>query len=490
MEKPLLNYLTQAFSCVSEPMCIAELKGEVILANSAFKRFLGLNTEDQSHLAISDFWPGYASSIGTDEVVVTEFRRTDGESLSVQLRVSLVGKDVFLILVMRALSKSGLHNFHNQRMETLGLLAGGVAHDFNNILTGILGHITYLKTILPPQGAHVESLNAVEEGARKASSITREILTFSRVDAGKKAERTNLCDVISRTFLLLRGAIAPRYNMHVNLPDEPVWIILEESKMSQVIVNLVINSRDAIKNEGNIEISLDVVEDETLIKEVFHTNEPLSRRYARLTVMDNGEGMSREVLKRMFEPYFSTKKDLGTGLGLSTVDAIVKLFGGVIFVSSEEGNGTTVCVYLPLLADQTLSTQPGSRKQKSALKGGDERILIVDDEYPVRNVLSVSLEHLGYSVIPASGGEEALALFKSSSEKFDLVILDMLMPHLSGEEVFAELKHLDPDVRVLIISGYTTEDSIQNVLNNGGRGFIQKPFTIEDLSRKVRACLD
>ncbi|NMC61614.1 MAG: response regulator, partial [SAR324 cluster bacterium] len=193
----------------------------------------------------------------------------------------------------------------------------------------------------------------------------------------------------------------------------------------------------------------------------------------------------------IFEPYFSTKKEKGTGLGLATVKSIVSLFGGAIDLQSMENNGTVIKVYLPLL-DETmkLSTDQASETEASqyGLLKGTERVLIVDDEHPVRNVLSISLEHLGYSVEAVASGPEAINLLKGDPKAFDLIILDMLMPQMSGKDVFCQLKELNPDIKVLAISGFTSEESIRYILDHGGKGFIQKPFTIEDLSKKVRAC--
>ena len=206
-----------------------------------------------------------------------------------------------------------------------------------------------------------------------------------------------------------------------------------------------------------------------------------------IQIIDNGSGMSPEVVARIFEPYFSTKKERGTGLGLSTVAAIVREFGGAIVVDSEIGRGTTFAVYLPLLEEEGRDATV-KRPTPSSLERGNERILIVDDEYPVRNVLSLSLQHLGYTVEVASSGIEALEKYGQAGA-FDLVLLDMLMPELSGEETFFKLKEIDPNVSVLVISGYTSERAVTNILDNGGRDFLQKPFTIDELSRKVRECL-
>ncbi|MCB0355329.1 MAG: response regulator, partial [Bdellovibrionales bacterium] len=255
-----------------------------------------------------------------------------------------------------------------------------------------------------------------------------------------------------------------------------------------VLVNLVMNSRDALSSGGEIRVTVKVVRDSELICRVFPGGVQPGQA-ACIEVSDNGTGMSQDVLERVFEPYFSTKKDKGTGLGLSTVVAIVTGSRGVIDIDSTMGSGTTISVYFPYEVAAGEVSLKGPTESRPQLERGNERVLVVDDEDPVRNVLYVSLQHLGYQVEIAASGAEALEKVSSSRSPFDLVILDMLMPHLAGDQVFFKLKDLDPRIRVLVISGYSSEEAVQRILDNGGKGFIQKPFTIEDLSKKVRECL-
>lgn len=362
--------------------------------------------------------------------------------------------------------------FHRERIHTLGMLAGGVAHDFNNLLTGILGHISYLRRILPRTGSHLESVCAIEEGARKASGLTQQILNYSKLDCSEELAEVDLCDLVCRTCRLLKGAILPRYSLSFDVAKQAVVVLANEAKLAQVIVNLVINSRDALDEGGKIEVS---------VRSVQHNDKTL----AQLQVADNGHGMSTDVIKRIFEPYFSTKGSKGTGLGLFTVKAIVESLGGEIQINSDPGQGTNFSVYIP----QAMPEQPLITKDSSGLSSctGGERILIVDDELPVTQVLSLGLKHLGYQVEIAMSGAEA---FEKYSKSFDLVILDMLMPSVSGEEVFAKLRDLNPQLKALLISGFTSEESIRGTLAQGALDFIQKPFTIEELSQKVRECLD
>jgi two-component system cell cycle sensor histidine kinase/response regulator CckA len=366
-----------------------------------------------------------------------------------------------------------LTDFRTQRLETLGLLASGVAHDFNNVLTGILGHVTYLK--------------AIEEGARKATSISQQILSFSKIDPAEATCEVDLGDLTARTVSLLRGAISPEFQLQFKAPPKPLCLLGVEGRVAQIIVNLAINARDALASGGHIEIEVRLCDEGARLRRVFGSEELPCAAYVVLGVRDNGHGMSQEVMDRMFEPYFSTKKEKGTGLGLSTVAAIVRQMGGAIEVISEMNVGSEINVYFPMLEDSSREA-PKAEAKAAELQRGTERILIIDDEYSVRNVLSLSLQHLGYEVEVAASGTEALELYQRSPGGFDLVLLDMLMPQMSGDKVFFRLKELNQNIRVLLISGFASEDAIQSVLRSGGLGFIQKPFTIDELAKQVRKC--
>ena len=485
------KYLFEALNELREPLCVVDRSLNCLFANRALAELVGLATNLNAPTLLTSFWPSAKASDLNQEDVSASFVLHGKSSFRAKLAVTKLGDGCVLIRVLAgAIDSDASQSFHSQRLETLGMLAGGVAHDFNNVLAGILGHITYLKTILPQSGTHVESLGAIEEGARKASSLTQQILNFSRLDDGENISRIDLGDLVDRTCKLLRGAVSREYNLEWICPDIPVNVLGIEGKLAQIIVNLVINARDAVQIDGQITVGISIVEDRETLDSVFHGADRSSIQYAVLVVEDNGHGIPANLIDKVFEPYFSTKKDKGTGLGLFTVSQIVRSFGGAIDIQSGVGSGTKMSVYLPVVDGQA-----GSRPQVSgesfgvALEGGTESILVVDDEYPVRNVICMSLEHLGYKVQNASSGVEAIDRYRTLGG-VDLVILDMIMPVLSGDEVYLRLRELDPDVRALVISGYTSELSVKKIMDNGGRGFMQKPFTIHELSRKVRECLD
>jgi len=481
------KHLESALLCYPEPLFILNPGLATVFYNDAFGQLAGIKPDSGQGAATQSFWPAVEAADFSAQELLAELQLAAGAKETFTLRCTELPDGYRLLRVIPGPRLSRERQFHSQRLRTLGMLASGIVHDFNNILAGILGHITYLKTVLPENGPHVESLAAIEEGGKKASVMTQQILNFSKLETAEKPARINLSELIVKTFGLLRGALSPEYNLEYRLPAKSVHVLAVEGQLAQVIVNLVINSRDALEHGGDISIQLERCEDQKLLRKVLAQEQQLAN-YAVLKVVDNGAGMRPEVLRRVFEPYFSTKKNKGTGLGLSTVRTIVRSSGGVIDIASEPDHGTAVSIFLPIIEcqEELNPAKPG----RIPLAGGSERVLIVDDEDPVRNVLCVSLAHLGYQVDIASSGTEALEKVARAEPPFDLVILDMLMPKMPGDEVFFRIHEMLPDLRVLVISGYTSEEAVQRILENGGKGFIQKPFTIEDLSKKVRACLD
>lgn len=470
-----------------EPHCVLSRDCTCLALNSAFSRLVGAQVEALIGKAVERFWPDVEKYRWETRECPAEFRNAEGEPLVVKL--ATFAGETLLVRVLASFSQDQTTKvFHAQRMETLGLLAGGVAHDFNNILTGILGHLAYLQNVLPASGDHTESLMAIEEGAVRASSLTQQILRFSRLEQTEPSTRVDLGEMVSRVCLLVKGTIPSGIRLHFSPPSRTVEVLASEAYISQVIINLVVNARDAIRSEGTIEVAIERTCSSDEVSRLFGT-EPAAPRYGALVVRDSGEGMSDEVRRRLFEPYFTTKKEGGTGLGLTTVFSIVKSLGGAIEVSSQPGVGTEFRIVLPVVEDSLLAEDSGGESESGPVPGQGERILVVDDEYAVRNVLGLSLTHLGYSVDTAASGLDAMDKFGEAEGRYDLVILDLLMPGLSGEEVFNRLRRLRPDLRVLIVSGFSSEQVVTRILAHGGRDFIQKPFSIDVLSRKVRGCL-
>jgi CheY-like chemotaxis protein/two-component sensor histidine kinase len=333
----------------------------------------------------------------------------------------------------------------------------------------------------------MESVAAIEEGALKAAGLTQQILNYSRLEASEQLAQVDVGQVLSGITVLLKSAIPAPVTLRTQLSNQPFVVLASEVNIAQILINLIINARDAVNGQGSIEIVLNSDVD-TQERERLFGMEPAAAHYGVIEVRDDGCGMSAEVQERLFEPYFTTKNAAGTGLGLATVHSIVKQLGGVIECDSEVGHGSTFRIVLPLVDDHSKDVNAEGEFVVDTRKGGGERILVVDDEDAVRNVLGLSLAHLGYEVETAASGREALEKFQAAHGTIKVVVLDLLMPGLSGEDVFYRLREADPNVNVLIVSGFSSSHVVERILADGGRDFIQKPFSIEVLSEKVRRC--
>ncbi len=479
--------LPDLLNLVVPPAALVDSNGAVICTNSALDEYIQASQPNSLGLShLSEIWKGFSPEILTDGRLEVELLNLEQDRSTVSLKV--YPPDYILIQFPALESTGGV--LQRQRLETLGMLASGVAHDFNNVLAGILGHITYLKTVLPDEGTHSESLVAIEDGAKKASQLTRQILDFSRYEEEDRPTLVDLSSLTGEVSRLLKGSIPSKCKTKLYLPDEDVFILGVEGKIAQILVNLIVNARDACAEEGQITIHIEPECEQEVLWTVFQTRELSASAYAELRVVDNGCGISSEHIGKVFEPYFSTKGADGTGLGLSTVKDVVERIGGAIDIQSEVGTGTAVSVFLPRVVPSASERGEIDARQSESeeLEGGGESILVVDDEASVRNVIAMSLDHLGYRVDTASNGLQALEKLSVADAPYDLVILDMLMPELSGEEVHSRMLDMDQAPPVLVISGYSSKEAVDKILDNGGRGFIQKPFTIEELSKKVRAC--
>ncbi len=484
------DLIKNCLNVASEPMGLVFTGTELIWLNRELKNLL---SSPSDVVSLQDFWPGFIERELIPGSLMTEFRTAPGGFVSVKLITELVDPGVYCVRVASSRFPGDESKVaHVQRREMLGELAGGIAHDVNNIVTGVLGHVTYLKMTMPKTGPHVDSLNAIEEGGNRSGQLMRQILSFLKNDGSVKPSKLNLKAILDSTSNLLRGAISKKIKLVCEFPEHDTHVMGIEGQISQILVNLVINSRDAIRDNGEIRIALRELETSEVINPVGEIKgaERLKGKYACLSVIDNGQGISGDILGKVFEPYFSTKRERGTGLGLSTVKEIVERLGGVIELSSKVGIGTKVSVYLPVVEEDSASaTAQMASSKPTTLQRGSEKILVVDDEQAVRNVLGLSLRRLGYEVELASSGSEAISKYIAAGSRYDLVILDMVMPELSGREVFFRLKEIDPGVRVLICSGFASEQAIRDILENGGKGIIQKPFEVEVLAAKIRDCL-
>ncbi|MBI4470479.1 MAG: PAS domain S-box protein [Acidobacteria bacterium] len=376
--------------------------------------------------------------------------------------------------------------FHSQKLEAVGQLAGGIAHDFNNLLTAINGYseisLLGLKADHPLRG----NLEEIRKAGERAASLTRQLLAFSRKQV-LQPKVLDLNDVVADMDKMLRRLIGEDIDLRTVLEPELGRVLADRGQLEQMIVNLVVNARDAMPRGGKLTIEL---------ANVYLDEEYASRHvsikpgtYVRLCVHDTGEGMTPEVQKRIFEPFFTTKEaGKGTGLGLSTAYGLVKQSGGSIWVYSEPGIGTTFKVYLPCVHAAGITSDLTAEKTSSP--GGTETILLVEDDEAVRRMVIEILRVKGYKLIEASKGPEAVEFCLRNPQPIHLVLTDVVMPGMNGRQVVDRLTALRPGLKVLYMSGYTDDSIVLQGVLEEGVAFIEKPFTPAALARRVREVLD
>ncbi len=371
-----------------------------------------------------------------------------------------------------------------QRIEAVGRLAGGVAHDFNNLLTAILGYSDIVLEQLPGGDRLRHYVGEIKKAGERAASLTRQLLAFSRQQVLAPLV-LDLNAVVADMEKMLRRLIGEDIELVTVLAHDLARVKADPSQLEQVIMNLAVNARDAMPEGGRLSLATaNFLVDETYAQRHVGLK---PGPYVTLTVTDTGCGMDAETLSRIFEPFFTTKeKGKGTGLGLSTVYGVVKQSGGYIEVESEPGRGTAFRVYLPQVEESLTNVK--EREPAAAPSSGAETILLVEDEESVRTLVESVLRSKGYKVIPAARGDEALALSEQYAQPIALMLVDMVMPRMSGRELARRLAPLHPETKVLFMSGYAGSSASDGL--DADTHFIQKPFTSEALARKVRETLD
>ncbi len=373
----------------------------------------------------------------------------------------------------------------SQKMEAIGQLAGGVAHDFNNMLSVILGYSELMKDRLRPGEQLFRDITEIEKAAIHSRDITRQLLAFSRkqIIAPKKIDLNKLIAGIQKTLAPLIGE-----DIHLTfIPGKNLGKVrVDPAQINQILVNLVVNARDAMPDGGKLTIeTMNVDIDEEYCR--LHAD-CVTGHYVILTIFDNGMGMDRETLTRIFEPFFTTKEvGKGTGLGLATVYGIVRQNGGFINVYSERGQGTLFKLHIPRIMEETEIKEKPAKFEVGAQTG---TIILVEDDEMVRSMTEAMLKKLGYAVIAMETPKEALAYFKQKDISVDLLMTDVIMPEIKGTELRDRIKALLPDIKVLFMSGYTSNVIVHQGVLEPGVNFIQKPFSLKDLSEKIRKAME
>lgn len=413
------------------------------------------------------------------EVVTTSSRRLGRASwLSVGIDITARTE------AERALARSEEQLRQSQKMEAIGTFAGGISHDFNNLLTGMLGYCDLALSELDENSDAYRDVAEVRALAVRGSDLTRQVLTVSRKQVVQPT-RLNPNDVVSGLDRLLRRVVGAHIDFDINLQDDIGFIRADIGQLEQVLLNLTANARDAMRSGGTLRIATASVEGaHPLVR-----NLPGHMRWVMITVSDTGVGMTEAVRERIFEPFFTTKdRGKGTGLGLALVYAMVEQANGIVHVESEPNHGTTFQLLFPRV-DGNSEASPAGLTTTEVLSGS-ETILFAEDEESVRNVATAALERHGYRVLSAANGDAALAILRAFPGHIDLLLTDVVMPGMNGRELALAVQQMRPDIKVVFASGYTDDEALLGDVQRNERTFVQKPFTTRELVQRIRSVLD
>jgi PAS domain S-box-containing protein len=497
------EYLSEIINHIGDLIFVKDRQHRFVMINDAFKSFNDIPAErilGQSGMDILS--QELAEAIWKDEEQVFE---TGKDSMTEDELLNLKGTPhLFITRKSRHLDKSGnmqiigvmrdmtaykqleAQFLQSQKMEAIGLLAGGVAHDFNNLLNVINGYCELILAELDPQDSFRADLEQVCEAGKRASTLTAQLLAFGRKQI-LKPEILNLNTVLAQMDSMLRRLIGEDIELITLAQPHLRLVNADFVQIEQIIMNLAVNARDAMLEGGKLTIETANAD----LDEIYAQQHPMVQpgRYAMLAVRDTGTGMDDETRSHIFEPFFTTKqKGRGTGLGLSTVYGIVQQSSGHIWVYSEPGQGTTFKIYFPEAAGTPKA--PVEKTESKLILTGSETLLVVEDEEAVRTLAVRILREHGYTVLSASDGEEALRLARAYKELIHMVLTDVIMPGISGNTLVTRLRISRPRIKSLFISGYTDDAIVHHGILDSGIAFLQKPFSIESLTRKVREVLE
>jgi len=482
----------------------AKPDGTILMANAAMARMLGYDSEKEivSQNLVSDvFLSGdYSSSLFEQHGSRKQFsrheahwRRTDGKVITVELSGRSVSDDAGNLLYFEVIVEDVSHQRgvehrlrHVQKMEAIGRLAGGIAHDFNNVLGVITGYCEMLLDKLDADPALSPLITHVLKATERGASLTQQLLAFSRQQV-LEARVINIQEHVKGFETLLHRVLGEDIRLTVDAGDHPVCLRADPTQLEQVIMNLVVNARDAMPSGGRLTLEISRAHlDADYCK---HAPDTHPGDYVCIAVSDTGCGMSADVLSRIFEPFFTTKEaGKGTGLGLATVYGIVKQSGGNVTVYSEVGHGTTFKVYLPLSEEE--AAEPEKPTIETAAPEGTETILLVEDENSLREVTCEYLQKKGYTVLVASEVESAIEVVQGCARPIDLLLTDVILPGGSGVQLAQRLAGDHPQMRVLYVSGYTADAIVHHGGHDSNFAFLSKPFSLPALARKIRSILD
>ncbi len=494
-----IRKLTTAVEQSIDGIAIFDLSGRLTYANNAFAEIHGysskeivganimdLHTKEQidgyevliNHLNTHGSWAGEVENIRKDGTVFSAY-------VSITLLKENEGNSTAILVALRDITEQKMleAQLHQaQKMEALGTIAGGIAHNFNNLLMGIMGNTSLMLLNTDPVHPNYGRLKTIEKQVQSGSRLTNQLLGYAR-EGKYEIESISLNRLVietSNTF----SATKKEIRVHTELADNLFGINADQGQIEQILLNLYVNAADAMPIGGNLFLKTMNITHKDMRDKPYKTK---PGNYVLLTVRDTGAGMDKKIMEKIFDPFFTTKGfSKGTGLGLASVYGIVKSHGGYIDVDSRKGKGSIFSIYLPASDKEVKEKEMPS----VMLYTGNETMLLVDDEDMILEVGSHMLETLGYKILTAKGGKEAVKIYKSNKRKISLVILDIVMPDMGGGEVYDKIKKINPGVKVLLSSGYDIESQAAEFLRPRCDGFIQKPFDIKTLSREIRKILN
>ncbi len=481
--------------------------GEFIFVNPAWERLLGYTTDEVIGRYFVDFCqeedhPKYRrmfKQVRDEKKILRDVRgillHKDGSPRLLNFNgapnMDKDGKIIGMVGFLKDITeqdKLQAQLLHAQKMEAIGVLAGGVAHDFNNLLQAISGYADLLLLDLDEKSGGFSELQEIRQTARRGAELTKHLLTFSR-KLESKLRPISLNHEIQRVRNLLERTIPKMIRIELKLMPEPTIINADPVQIEQVLMNLGVNARDAMPEGGLLSIKTErMVLDSQFCKTHLHLT---PGEYFCITFSDTGMGMDSHILEHIYEPFFTTKKARkGTGLGLSIVYGIVKNHGGYILCESKPAKGTTFKIYFPVLDQGAVSVLPVTvLREKDASLMGTETIMLVDDDIKVRQVGEKILKKFGYKMITVSSGEAALKGFRRKYQQIDLVLLDVNMPGMGGKRCLEEMLKIKPDAKIIITTGYPVSDQYKREIAGRIAGYINKPYVSETLLRKTREVL-
>jgi PAS domain S-box-containing protein len=434
-------------------------------------------------------WNAYINNSSTGEEAGIHERRLackDGVIKDIELQFTRVGDKVIVVfndITERKKLEEQLR--HSQKMEAVGQLAGGVAHDFNNILNVIIGYGDIMRRSLEKDNPLSLNLDTILSAADRAAFLTQSLLAFSRKQI-IHPQPINLNEIVTKVEKFLLRVIGEDIKLKTICAEEDITVMADSGQIEQVLMNLATNARDAMPEGGMLVIETGIEEISEEYTKAHDYGKP--GKYAHISVTDSGEGMDEETMQRIFEPFYTTKEvGKGTGLGLSMVYGIIKQHDGIIDVYSELKKGTKIKIYLPVVKAEVKETE---KTELSSVEGGTETVLVAEDDEAVRRLSREILEKYGYTVIEAGNGEEAIEKFKENKEKINILLLDVIMPKKNGKKVYEEIKRIKPDIKAFFLSGYSEDLILKKGILEKGINFIFKPVKINDLLRNVREVLD